>query len=95
MGDRAGFRASLARFLRFMVPVSCVNALLKYATKELSLGLRERLTAHLQVGGWEGWLTLDGGRTRVTKSSPRPYDPIDPIDQTTPTPTPPNNVTKQ
>lgn len=56
MGDRAGFRASLARFLRFMVPVSCVNALLKYATKELSLGLRERLTAHLQVGGWVGWL---------------------------------------
>ena len=51
MGDKGGFRASLARFLRFMVPVACVNALLKYATKELSLGLRGRLTAHLQVGG--------------------------------------------
>lgn len=35
--------------LSFMVPVSCVNALLKYVTRELSLGLRERLTAHLQA----------------------------------------------
>jgi hypothetical protein len=56
LGDKSGFRASLARFLRFMVPVACVNALLKYATRELSLGLRERLTAHLQVRDFDlGW----------------------------------------
>jgi hypothetical protein len=65
MGDKAGFRASLARFLRFMVPVSCVNALLKYATKELSLGLRERLTAHLQVRAWLGVMCIQINNTHV------------------------------
>jgi ABC-type uncharacterized transport system fused permease/ATPase subunit len=30
-----------------MVPLSCVNSLLKYATSEVALGMRQRLTHHL------------------------------------------------
>ncbi|EWM23760.1 atp-binding cassette sub-family d member 3 [Nannochloropsis gaditana] len=55
LGNRPAFRISLARFLRFMVPVACVNALLKYTTRELSLGLRQRLTEHLQSKYMKGF----------------------------------------
>ena len=48
------FRRAFLRFLRFMIPVACLNSLLKYSTFELSLGLRQRLTAYLQVQGHWG-----------------------------------------
>ena len=47
-GQRRAFFQHLLRFLRFMVPVACVNSLLKYSTAEVSLHLRQRLTAYLQ-----------------------------------------------
>ena len=48
-----------------MVPVACVNALLKYTTRELALGLRQKLTEHLQAKYLRGFTfysvaTLEG-----------------------------------
>lgn len=67
-GERRAFMRNLGRFLRFMVPVACVNSLLKYATTEVSLHLRQRLTAYLQSKYLRGFtfyaVTNMNGRAR-------------------------------
>ncbi|KAJ0405239.1 hypothetical protein P43SY_006924 [Pythium insidiosum] len=42
-----GFLLHLRRFLLVMLPVACVNSLLKYGQTELTLRFRDRLTRHL------------------------------------------------
>ncbi|CAI5741982.1 unnamed protein product [Peronospora destructor] len=47
--SRADFWHQLRRFVAIMLPMSCVNSLLKYGHTELSLRFRTRLTRHLLV----------------------------------------------
>jgi ABC transporter transmembrane region 2 len=45
--DGASFGRGLRTFAKFMVPLSIVNALLKYGQSEVALRFRQRLTAHI------------------------------------------------
>jgi ABC-type uncharacterized transport system fused permease/ATPase subunit len=45
--DGASFSTGLKDFAKFMVPLSLVNALLKYGQAELALRFRQRLTTHI------------------------------------------------
>lgn len=47
-GERGAFWRHMGRFVRLVVPVACINSLLKYTTVEVSLHFRQRLTAYLQ-----------------------------------------------
>ncbi|KAE8986349.1 ATP-binding cassette sub-family D member 3 [Phytophthora rubi] len=54
--SHAEFARHLRRFVAIMLPMSCVNALLKYGHTELSLRFRTRLTRHLYAQYVKGFV---------------------------------------
>jgi len=45
--DRVRFFSNLSRFALFLLPIACVNNILKYSLQELNMRFRRRLTKHL------------------------------------------------
>ena len=56
--DGVSFATGLKEYTKFMVPLSLVNALLKYGQAELALRFRQRLTGHIMDRSVKGCMNM-------------------------------------